>query len=434
MIEADYQDTLSFLFSQLPMYQRVGAKAFKKDLTNIIALLSGLGNPHIGFKTIHVAGTNGKGTVSFMLAAILQAQGYRTGLYVSPHYKDFRERVRINGQYVEKEYVIDFVKSNKVLLSEIKPSFFEISVALAFTYFRDQKVDIAVIETGLGGRLDSTNVIHPLLSIITNISYDHVNFLGNTLALIAGEKAGIIKKNTPVVIGKKQPETTPVFGQIANQKNASLFYAEDTYLVEEIKQGRQTSFHKVFKDNKLVIDALEVDLKGPFQKENIQTVLKAVDVLKDHAIGLQIDDAAIFEGLKSLKNLTNYIGRWQILGQQPLIIADSGHNPGAMQKVVDQLLHLQYDQLHIVIGMVNDKDSSKILSILPKNATYYFAKANIPRGLDAQELKERAEANHLKGEAYPTVVMAFDAAKKTAQPQDLVFIGGSVFVVAEVIK
>ncbi len=428
-----YKETLSFMFSQLPMYQRVGKKAFKKDLTNIKALLSGLGHPHLGLKTIHIAGTNGKGTVSFMLAAILQAQGYKTGLYVSPHYKDFRERVRVNGKYVSKEYVVDFIQKNKALLSKVRPSFFEISVALAFSYFRDQKVDIAVIETGLGGRLDSTNVIQPLLSIITNISLDHTNFLGDTLPLIAREKAGIIKRDTPVVIGKKQEETAVVFEETARSKNAPLYYAEELFSVSYLSDNISTSFHEVYRKETLFCASLAVNLKGPFQEENIQTVLTAIEVLSRANSNFKIEDAAIVEGLRELKRRTNYIGRWQILGERPLIIADSGHNSGAIQDVIQKLKQLKYNQLHIVFGMVNDKDSSKILSLMPQDAVYYFAKADIPRGLAVDELQQQAKKYHLLGEFYPSVKAAFLTAREHADADDLIFVGGSVFIVAEVL-
>lgn len=431
--EEKYQETISFLFSQLPMYQRVGAKAFKKDLTNINALLAGLGNPHHDLKAIHIAGTNGKGTVSFLLSAALQAQGYSTGLYVSPHYKDFRERVRINGQYVSKAYVIKFVAQHKKLFQEVRPSFFEISVALAFCYFRDQKVDIAVVETGLGGRLDSTNVLLPILSVITNIGFDHVNFLGNTLPLIAREKAGIIKNNIPVVFGKKQAETASVFRSVAKEKSAPYYYAEDIFDVRYLRSTQQLSYHQVMKHGAIIYESLAVGLTGPFQKENLQTALAALEVIHAYYPDFLVSDPAIHSGFKHLRNLTGYIGRWQVLGINPLIIADSGHNPAAISSVVAQFEKLDYRDLHIVLGMVNDKDVTKVLGLLPAKAKYYFSKAAIPRGLEAERLQKEAVKFGLPGDAYPSVKAAFEAAKKNAKKEDLIFVGGSVFVVAEVI-
>ncbi len=433
MEESPYKETLSFLFSRLPMYQRVGAKAFKKDLTNIRELLEAVGNPHRELKTIHVAGTNGKGTVSFLLAAILQAQGYKTGLYVSPHYVDFRERIRINGTYITKGFVVNFVETNRKAIEDISPSFFEISVAMAFAYFQKQKVDIAVIETGLGGRLDSTNVLYPLLSVITNIGLDHTNFLGDTLQLIAGEKAGIIKRHIPVVIGKRQQETTPVFLKKAEELNSKITFAEEVYHVKALTTGGTSTKHEIYKNGRLLYPLISVDLSGPFQEENIQTTLAAIDVLRDNYLEFPVSDKAILSGLEKVKSLTKYIGRWHKLGSHPTIIADSAHNPAALKVVIAQLLSLPFNQLHIVLGMVNDKDVNNVLSLLPKDAVYYFAKADIPRGLDAELLQQQAKKYHLKGTSYSSVNDAFVAAKSAAKIDDFIFIGGSVFVVAEII-
>ena len=414
------------------MYQRVGKSAFKKDLSNILALMDQLGNPHQRFPSIHIAGTNGKGSTTHLLGAILQKHGLKVGLYTSPHYKDFRERIKINGTLIPEKTVTDFVNQHRITWKSIRPSFFEITVALAFDYFAREKVDIAIIETGLGGRLDSTNILNPLLSIITNISFDHQQYLGNTLELIAGEKAGIIKKNTPVIIGETHLQTKPVFEKNANEKNAPIVFADQNFEAKLIAEDFQLSIYDVSHQGKLLYEALEVNLFGNYQKYNLQTALQAIELLKvDFSISVDL----IYIALKQLKELTNFIGRWQLLGQHPTIIADSAHNEEALRLLNQQLFHISNDttKLHIVLGMVNDKDSQKLLSAFPKDATYYFAKANIPRGLEAELLKKEALALDLKGESYSSVAEALDAAQKNAQKNDIIFIGGSVFVVAEVL-
>ena len=416
------------------MYQRVGPKAFKKNLDNIITLTNALDKPQDKFPSIHIAGTNGKGSTGFILAAILQAQGFKTGLYVSPHYKTFRERIRINGKYVPKKFVVDFVEKNKSQFDKIKPSFFEISVAMAFAYFAEQKVDIAIIETGLGGRLDSTNILaQPLLSIITNISLDHQNFLGDTLPLIAKEKAGIIKKNVPIIIGESHPETKSIFEKIANQKNASITFADQHFAFTEINHNLEHTFYKISKDNITQYDKVAVNLHGTFQHQNLQTALQSIAVLNQKYPRFQVSPEAMQKGLFNLKKLTRYIGRWQILQNKPMVLCDSAHNEAGLKAVSTQLQALSYSKLHCVLGFVNDKDVTKALSFFPKQAKYYFAKANIPRGLDAQKLKAIAAESDLKGRAYVSIKNALNAAKRAADEEDLIFVGGSVFTVAEVL-
>jgi dihydrofolate synthase/folylpolyglutamate synthase len=429
----DYAQTLEYLYDQLPMFTRVGSSAFKANLTNTIALCAKLDNPQHKFKSIHVGGTNGKGSTSHMLAAILQTAGYKTGLYTSPHLKDFRERIRINGQMISEQSVVDFVQEHLTDFEEIQPSFFEMTVGLAFDIFAKEKVDIAVIEVGLGGRLDSTNVITPLLSVITNIGWDHMNMLGDTLQLIAGEKAGIIKPNIPVIIGEYQEEVGEVFIAKANEENAPLMFASEEFKVESLKQ-------KV-SDNNLELNIthnpqhathnFQLDLTGSYQTKNVKTVLAAVDELR--AQGFIITDDHIADALKQVKTLTGLRGRWDTLSINPHVICDTGHNPEGIAEVMKNIAATPYDQLHFVIGMVNDKDHSKVLNMLPKDAIYYFCKPDIPRGLDAESLKQKAEDFGLYGLAYADVATAFAAAKQAGQPNDLVFVGGSTFVVAEVI-
>lgn len=426
-----YKQALEYMYAQLPMFQRQGPSAYKKDLTNTIALCEKAGNPQDDIKTIHIAGTNGKGTTTHIIAAGLQAQGYKVGVYTSPHYKDFRERIKINGKYISSSYILKFINTYKNDLEEIKPSFFEMTVALAFLYFKDQKVDYAIIETGLGGRLDSTNVISPLLSVITNISFDHQNMLGDTLEAIAGEKAGIIKSNIPVIIGERQKDIEQVFIKKAANVKSPIFFAEDYLsinLINSETQGFKT--YDVNVDGKIWIRHLTTDLYGPFQEKNIITALYALYFLSNK---IDINTSKIIDFFPTLKSQTNYMGRWQILANKPLIIADSAHNEGGLKIILKELVHLQYDKLHIVLGFVNDKDVSKVLDIFPKNATYYFAKANIPRGLDAKSLQETASLSGLHGKAYASVRKALAAAKSVASDQDLIYIGGSIFVVAEVI-
>ena len=399
----NYKDTLNYLFSQLPMYQRTGVAAYKKDIGNIIKACDFLNNPQEKFKSIHIAGTNGKGSTAHLLSSVLQEAGYKTGLYTSPHLIDFRERIKINGKKISEEHVIDFVNSNKENFETINMSFFEYTVAMAFYEFEKEKVDIAIIETGLGGRLDSTNIVNPLLSIITNIGYDHMNLLGDSLEEIAFEKAGIIKENTPVLIGKKQQEIDHVFKKQANKKNASLTYAKrfDNQFSEEIPD---------------------------YQKENINTVISAIDVLN-----WNISNEEINSGIKNVKINTGLRGRWEVLSTKPKIVCDTGHNIDGINQVINHIEKIKYGKLHFVFGTVNDKKLDSILNILPKDGIYYFCKAKIDRALDANKLKSLCESKNIFGESYSSVTSALNAAKKNSENEDLILIGGSTFVVAEVL-
>lgn len=431
----EYKLTLDYMFTKLPMYQRVGAAAYKKDLSNIIKLCDALGNPQNEFKSIHVAGTNGKGSVCHILSAIFQEAGYKTGLYVSPHYKDYRERIKVNGAYVDQKFVIDFIKSLKDLIEEIQPSFFEINVAMAFEYFKRQKVDIAIIETGLGGRLDSTNIIRPILSVITNISYDHTQMLGDTLEKIAVEKAGIIKYNVPVVIGEKQDETDHIFEDIAEQRNAALTFASAYYSARIDFQTHKYCSYVIRKQGFLFAGPLQLNMYGSFQTKNIVTALQVIDVYNQN---LDFQEPTIYfktieKALINIHELTKFQGRWQVIHKQPLAICDSAHNESGIMAVCDELNKMNFDKLHFVFGAVNDKDLNTILSILPKDAIYYFCKADVPRGLDKDELMKMATAHGLVGKSFVSVKNAYKAALTHANTKDLVFVGGSIFVVAEIL-
>ena len=402
----NYQETLDYLFSKLPMYQRQGVAAYKKDIGNIIAGSEYLGNPHTQFKSIHIAGTNGKGSTAHMLTSVLQEAGYKVGLYTSPHLKDFRERIKVNGKMITEQEVEDFVKANKTIFEEMELSFFEFTVAMAFDYFANQQVDIAIIETGLGGRLDSTNILNPELTIITNIGFDHTNLLGNTLEKIAAEKAGIIKENTPIIIGRKQKETNTIFQQIAKEKNAHLMYSEP-------QQDYAT------------------DLKGEYQKENINTTITAIEQLQEQ--GWSINSSNIEQGLLKIVANTQLLGRWQTLSKIPYIICDTGHNEDGIKQISQQLKNTNYEKLHFVFGTVNDKNVDGILSYLPKNACYYFCQANIARAMNAEELKNIGKVFNLNGDAFTSVKQALNNAIECANKDDLIFIGGSTFIVAEVL-
>lgn len=419
------------MYAQLPMFTRIGAAALKPDLTNTLALCEALGNPHKKFKTIHIAGTNGKGSTSHMLASILQAAGYKTGLHTSPHLKDFRERTRVNGQMMPEDFVIRFVEENNTLFETIKPSFFEMTVAMCFDYFAKQQVDIAIIETGLGGRLDSTNIILPQLSVITNIGWDHTDLLGDTLAKIAFEKAGIIKPNTPVVIGESDAETAPVFINKATEENAPIVFADAQLQLQNFDNRGDVAVFDVWQNNQVLFSGVECDLTGIYQKKNITTVLAAVLQLQEQ--GWEITEAHIRQGLQSVKSSTGLMGRWQKLSDNPLTYADTGHNLNGIQEVLKQISLTPHNQLHIVWGMVKDKDITKVLGLLPQKAHYYFCNAQLPRALPAAEMQQQATAFGLQGNHYSTVAEALKAAQTTAQQGDLVFVGGSTFVVAEVV-
>jgi dihydrofolate synthase/folylpolyglutamate synthase len=428
-----YRKTLDYLFSQLPMYQRVGPKAFRKDLKNIQTFCELLDHPETRFPSIHIAGTNGKGSTAHILAAILQAHGLKTGLYTSPHYRDFRERIKLNGRLIPKQAVIDFVEKNREKTEAIRPSFFEWGVALAFQYFAAQKVDVAVIETGLGGRLDSTNVITPLLSLITNISYDHMNFLGDTLAKIAFEKAGIIKPEVPVVIGEWDSETRPVFEQVAAERNAPLVYAPEGVEVIFKEEDLDSTLVDVKREGQVVLEDLRVQLRGAYQAKNLRSALSALWVLAEKGGVFRLEEEKLRAGLANLRERTRFIGRWQLLSQMPRVLCDSAHNPGGVEMAMAQLKELSFEKLHIVLGLVNDKDMRDVLALFPRQARYYFARPDIPRGMEAAALKELAAAFGLEGRTYSSVRNALRAAKRAAGPDDLIYVGGSTFVVAEVV-
>jgi len=427
-----YKETLDYLFYQLPMFQRIGPAAFKKDLGNILALSKALDSPHLQFRSIHLAGTNGKGSTAHMLAAVLQAAGYKVGLYTSPHYRDFRERIKINGTFISERQVVDFVDHYESVFEQVKPSFFEITVAMAFTHFAREEVDVAVVETGLGGRLDSTNILQPDLSIITNISFDHQQFLGNTLAAIAGEKAGIIKKKTPVVIGETQKETYPILAEKAKQWEAPLSFADQEIEARPLRTTLSSTIFEIWRKGELWLEELEVDVKASYQALNLQTVLQSLLVLQENRL-FSWELTSLRTGLQQLRTLSHFIGRWQILDRNPLIIADSAHNEGGLKLTLEQLLELPFRRLHLVFGTVRDKELDKVLPLLPKIATYYFAKADVPRGLEAKLLKKTAAMEDLKGRAYSSVPKALEAARRAATKEDVIFVGGSIFVVAEVV-
>ena len=402
----NYSQTLDYLFSRLPIYQRIGPAAYKPDIGNIVAVTKHLKNPHTQFKSIHIAGTNGKGSTAHMLASILQESGLKVGLYTSPHLKDFRERIKINGKMITQKKVVNFVKENQVFFEKMELSFFEFTVAMGFDYFAKQKVDIAIIETGLGGRLDSTNIILPELAIITNISLDHTNLLGDTIEKIANEKAGIIKNKTPLIIGRRQKRTISIFKNTCKDKNANLIYASP-----------QKDYAS--------------DLKGEYQKENINTVITAIRQLQKK--GWVINECDIEQGLLKTAANTKLIGRWQTLSRNPQIVCDTAHNEDGIKKIAKQLRNSKYEQLHIVFGTVDDKNLDPILTYLPKNAKYYFCNANVVRAMNAEELKQRAAKHKLNGKNFTSVREALKCAKDNANSADLIFIGGSTFVVAEVV-
>jgi len=425
-VDHKYQATLLYLFSQFPQYQRIGSGAYKSGLEGMLALDKALDHPHQRFTSIHIAGTNGKGSVSGMLAAILQSAGFKVGLYTSPHLIDFRERIRINGIMIPKEEVLRFIDDYKPLLNKVRPSFFEITTAMAFHYFAHQMVDIAVIETGLGGRLDSTNVINPILSVITNIGLDHCEYLGHTLPLIATEKAGIIKAHTPVVIGERDPQTDSVFIARAQELQAPLYFAQDKFNVTQIEQkGDHQHFFISDTDKKWDGHYLS-DLMGLYQQKNVPTLLQAVDLLPQ-GIGIE----TVKQGLKDAAQTTGLRARWERIAFQPKIIVDAAHNAHGIKWVVEQLKKEQYRRLHFVLGVVMEKDLDSILSILPQDATYYYTQAQIPRALDANVLAKQCEHAGLKGKVIVGVKEALTTAIKNANPDDLIFVGGSIFVAAE---
>ena len=423
-----YQETIEYLYNQLPVYQKIGGSAYKEGLDNSLALDTYFAHPHTKYKTIHIAGTNGKGSTSHLLAAILQEAGYKVGLYTSPHLVDFRERIRVNGEKISQQYVIDFVDKHREYFEPIEPSFFELTMMMSFLYFADMHVDVAIIEVGLGGRLDSTNIITPDLSIITNISFDHMQFLGNTLEKIAAEKAGIIKKDIPVIIGEAEGEVKNVFTDTAERVGAPILFAEDEHIIQS---SLKTASGWLF-DTKYYLH-LKGELSGYAQIKNAATVLCAVKELQK--IGYNIPSKAVYNGFAYVTKLTGLMGRWQILQElHPRIVCDTGHNVAGIKYIADQLANEKYDTLHIVLGMVNDKDIASVLELLPRKAIYYFTKASVPRAMNERELQMLAQKKGLMGYSYPTVAEAVRAAKDWAASNDFVFIGGSNFVVADALN
>ncbi|MDO5341014.1 MAG: folylpolyglutamate synthase/dihydrofolate synthase family protein [Bacteroidia bacterium] len=427
----NYADTTNWMFNQLPMYQLVGATAYKADLHNTIELLNILDNPQDKFRTIHVAGTNGKGTTSHTLASIFQEHGFKTGLYTSPHLHDYRERIRINGTMIPEQNVIDFVAEHKEQMEKMQLSFFEMATGMAFDYFAKEKVDIAIIEVGMGGRLDCTNVIRPEISIITQISMDHTHFLGDTLEKIAAEKAGIIKAGIPVVIGETQPEIEHVFKNKAEEGNSPIFFADQIFDCDKIHiDSLEYQEFDIWKNSELYMEAAKYPLLGYYQKKNLATIICAIDLLKDR---FNITKEEIADGLENVVRNTNLMGRWQVMNRCPLVIADTGHNIGGVKEIVAQLNDMNFNKLHFILGCVNDKDIDGILNLLPHYAEYYFCKADIPRGLDANILADKAFKAGLRGNVYESVLNAYKSALNNAKFDDVVFIGGSNFTVAEII-
>ena len=426
----NYKDTIDFLYNSLPMFQRTGKAAYKANLDNTLKLDTYFNSPHKKFKSIHIAGTNGKGSVSHMLASILQEAGYKTGLYTSPHLLDFRERIKIDGQMIPEQEIIDFVKNHKKIIEEIHSSFFEMTVALAFDYFSRMNVEIAVIETGLGGRLDSTNIIKPVLSVITNISKDHCEFLGETIAVIAGEKAGIIKRDTSVVIGCNEEICANLFKEVASGLNSEIVIAPEKY-----ESGISTFLSdntRIFRIKSKVsgeTQSLKTDLLGDFQQENIISTLSSVETL--NGLGWKIDQKAVEQGFENVRANTGLRGRWELAGENPRIVCDTGHNEAGMRSNIKQIINTPWKKLHMVLGFVNDKDLDSIFKMLPEKAIYYFTRSSVPRAIDHNTLKEKASEFKLPGDSFESVKKAVDAAKKAAGTEDMIFIGGSTFVVAD---
>jgi dihydrofolate synthase/folylpolyglutamate synthase len=428
----DYQQTIEYLYSLLPAYHRIGKAAYKDNLDNTLALDKHFGHPHLNYKTIHIAGTNGKGSVSHMLSSVLQEAGYCTGLYTSPHLKDFRERIRINGEMIPEDEVVTFVERHRGIIEVISPSFFELTVAMAFDYFARRHVDIAVVETGLGGRLDSTNIITPVISVITNIGHDHMDLLGDTLQKIAVEKAGIIKENIPVVIGESAKETKDVFIEKARETDSVICFADEEFrcVIENNSTGRGDWKFTVEKADRNEKVSGYIPIGGDYQSKNIQTVFCVCEHLE---ADLNITQKAILKGIRNVITNTGLMGRWQILKQKPLIICDTGHNFEGLKYTMNQIRRIPARRVHMILGFVADKELSPIFPLLPSDAVYYFTKASIPRALDENILREKARAYGLKGNSFNTVAEALDEAKSNASENDLIYIGGSTFIVAEVI-
>jgi dihydrofolate synthase/folylpolyglutamate synthase len=429
----DYQDAITFLFDRLPMYQRVGKSAYKSNLDTTLALDEYFGHPHRSFKSIHIAGTNGKGSVAHMLSSILQSAGYKTGLYTSPHLLDFRERIRINGKMIPKKEVTEFVGQHKDILERLCPSFFEMTVAMAFDFFASEQVDFAVVETGMGGRLDSTNIIQPLVSIITNIGLDHGQFLGDTLYKIAIEKAGIIKNGIPVIIGETQKDPKLVFCRQAKEKGCPIQFADQEIQVQYSTQSLQgKQIMHVSRGGSPTLESIETDLLGLYQQKNVITVLAVADLLQRSGINLQ--EEAIRAGLAHTGEMTGLRGRWEVIGYNPLTVCDNGHNREGIMEVMKQIRQTPWKHLHFVLGLVDDKDPTNVLKELPREASYYFTQASIPRAMDREKLAAEGLRFGLYGQICPTPLKALGIARSKALPEDLIFVGGSTFVVAEVLE
>ena len=425
----NYKETIQYLYDCVPMFQNVGAQGYKEGLANTLALDEHLGHPHRSYRTIHVAGTNGQGSCSHTIAAILQSAGYKVGLYTSPHLVDFRERIRVNGQMISEDYVVRFVAEQRPFFEPLQPSFFEVTTAMAFKYFEEQRVDIAVIEVGLGGRLDCTNIINPILSVITNISFDHTQFLGHTLAAIAAEKAGIIKAGVPVIVGETNAETKPVFLAKAEEVNAPIVFAEDN---SEILSFEQDFAHATLLYTTRTMSELRGELCGYCQEKNTNTVLHALAALRQ--AGLHIEEPDVRRGFAHVCELTGLTGRWQRLSTSPTVICDTGHNEGGFAYIVRQLEAQPCHTMRIVFGMVSDKDVTTILAMLPKNAVYYFTQASVKRALSADDMRQKAALCGLSGHSYPTVSEAYNAALSDAEADDFVYVGGSSYVVADLLS
>ncbi|KAA6327590.1 Folylpolyglutamate synthase [termite gut metagenome] len=424
-----YQDTLNYLYDNVPMFQQVGGVAYKEGLANTYELDTYFSHSHTLYKTIHIGGTNGKGSCSHTLSAILQKAGYKTGLYTSPHLIDFRERIRVNGQPITEEYVVRFVEQHRSFFEHLHASFFELTTAMALRYFADSRVDVAVIEVGLGGRLDCTNIICPDISVITNISFDHTQFLGNALEEIAAEKAGIIKQNTPVVIGEMVMETKPVFVRAAEKRDAPIIFAEEENLLLSAETDEEN--HRIIYHTDLY-GTFSGEMEGFYQLKNTNTLLSVINQLKKK--GYRITSKNVHDGFAHVTELTGFSGRWQRLANRPTLVCDGGHNVAGIAYIVNQLKKEKFHQLHFVIGMVNDKDINGILSLLPQNALYYFTKACIPRALPENELMRAAHSIRLKGDSYPDVIAAVRAARGKSRPDDFIFVGGSMFLVGDLLN
>lgn len=427
----NYTETVEYLFSQLPMYQRIGKSAYKSNLDTTIYLDNYFRSPHRNYATIHIAGTNGKGSVAHSIASILQAAGYRTGLYTSPHYLDFRERIKINGEMIDKNFVVEFTEKHTSFFKQLQPSFFELTAAMAFEYFAKKNVDIAVIEVGMGGRLDSTNIITPEISVITNIGYDHTQFLGNKLSDIATEKAGIIKENVPVVVGETKAKLKMIFSNKAQEKNAPIFFSDHSFAVKGFFSSGNQSISDINKYGNPILKNLIFGLSGNYQRFNIPIILQTIEILQKK---LNISTENIKSGMANVVKNTGIMGRWQILSENPQIICDAGHNYDGVFNVVDQIKSLNYSKLYIILGFVNDKNLNQILKLFPDSAEYHFTKAKIPRAMNETELKQQAQAYNLQGYTHANIADAIKEVLSKIKKDEVLFIGGSTFIVSEAIE